>query len=179
MNPKPQEKHDCFKCSDLLKKNGQVCCRWCCDKAHDHILCTDDSRCHCPCHHTTKESWEKALEPFRNESYSHEDNDHRVCATQYPEGSKHHRKECDCGADLAWSKFKAAISTLLSTRESEVRDEVRRELLEKVEGMIIKEHPHPKECIEDQLVRANFYSGYNGAIRDLKSLLTKDVWEVK
>ena len=26
------------------------CCRWCCTAKHDHIQCTDSSRCHCKCH---------------------------------------------------------------------------------------------------------------------------------
>lgn len=36
--------------SDTKKESKELCCRWCCSKKHDHIQCTDSSRCHCPCH---------------------------------------------------------------------------------------------------------------------------------
>jgi hypothetical protein len=48
----PAKEGCCGAHENLLVKNGRICCRWCCDLKHDHILCTDSSRCHCPCHRT-------------------------------------------------------------------------------------------------------------------------------
>lgn len=44
----------CYSCRNLIAENGKVCCRWCCKEKHQHIFCTDSSRCHCPCHEETK-----------------------------------------------------------------------------------------------------------------------------
>lgn len=45
----------CERHKKLLDKNGEICCRWCCNEGHENILCTDSSRCHCSCHSTPQE----------------------------------------------------------------------------------------------------------------------------
>lgn len=50
---------------DTEKGSKELCCRWCCSEKHNHIQCTDSSRCHCPCHtlQTTPDTeWEKVSE---------------------------------------------------------------------------------------------------------------------
>lgn len=44
----------CMTCNLPLPQEQGKCCRWCCDKKHQHIECTDASRCHCPCHEERK-----------------------------------------------------------------------------------------------------------------------------
>lgn len=62
MNHKEHNNKDCIKCRSLVERNGRVCCRWCCKEDHDHIDCTDSSRCHCSCHDHKEQQEESRFE---------------------------------------------------------------------------------------------------------------------